>query len=144
MPRRASSSTPAARRWASTRAIGSFAAHSSRSSGSTYRVGSSDVVCGPIRYVTASMKVGPPPVRARSSAPRVAAMTASTSLPSTRMLGMPNPAARSASGRIACSDTGSEIANWLFWQKKTTGARKVAAKTIASFTSPWLVAPSPK
>jgi hypothetical protein len=57
---------------------------------------------------------------------------------------MPNPGARSAIGRLACSPTGSEIAHWLFWQKKTTGAAKDAAKTSASLTSPSLVAPSPK
>ena len=39
---------------------------------------------------------------------------------------------------------GSEIAHWLFWQKNTTGALNDAAKTKASLTSPWLVAPSPK
>jgi hypothetical protein len=37
-----------------------------------------------------------------------------------------------------------EIAHWLFWQKKTTGAFEVAAQTSASLVSPWLVAPSPK
>jgi hypothetical protein len=30
-------------------------------------------------------------------------------------------------GRVACSPTGSEIAHWLFWQKKTTGTWKLAA-----------------
>ena len=72
------------------------------------------------------------------------AITASTSLPSTRTLGMPKPGARSAIGRCACSATGSEIAHWLFWQKKITGAAYVAAKISASLTSPSLVAPSPK
>ena len=48
-------------------------------------------------------------------------MTARTSLPSTRMLGMPKPEARSASWMWDCSRTGSEMAQWLFWQKKTTG-----------------------
>ena len=32
----------------------------------------------------------------------------------------------------------------MFWQKNSTGTRKEEAKTIASFTSPWLIAPSPK
>jgi hypothetical protein len=32
----------------------------------------------------------------------------------------------------------------LFWQKNTTGALKTDAQINASFTSPWLVAPSPK
>ena len=67
------------------------------------------------------MKVGPLPVRARSRAMRVAAMTASTSLPSTRRLGMPKPGARLAMSACACTPTGSEMAHWLFWQKKTTG-----------------------
>ena len=40
--------------------------------------------------------------------------------------------------------TGSEMAHWLFWQKKTTGTTKLAAKPSASATSPSLVAPSPK
>jgi hypothetical protein len=35
-----------------------------------------------------------------------------------------------------CRLTGSEIAHWLFWQKNTTGAQKMAAKTNASETSP--------
>ena len=45
--------------------------------------------------------------------------------------------------RVCCS-IGSEIAHWLFWQKKTTGALNTLAQTNASLTSPWLVAPSPK
>ena len=40
--------------------------------------------------------------------------------------------------------SGSEIAYWLFWQKKTIGALKTPDQTNASLTSPWLVAPSPK
>ena len=32
--------------------------------------------------------------------------------------------------------TGSLMAHWLFWQKKTTGAPNLAAKTRASITSP--------
>ena len=36
------------------------------------------------------------------------------------------------------------MAHWLFWQKNTTGALNDAAKMNASFTSPWLDAPSPK
>ncbi|GAB7302671.1 hypothetical protein MAFF212519_05220 [Clavibacter michiganensis] len=42
-----------------------------------------------------------------------------------------------------CVLTGTEIAQWLFWRKKTCGVWKLAAKTNASLTSPWLVAPSP-
>ncbi len=33
---------------------------------------------------------------------------------------------------MVCSDRGYEIANWLFWQKKTVGVLKTAAKFIAS------------
>ena len=36
------------------------------------------------------------------------------------------------------------MANWLFWQKKTTGAWNTEAQEKASLTIPWLVAPSPK
>ncbi len=43
-----------------------------------------------------------------------------------------------------CRSSGSEIAHWLFWQKNTTGALNTEAQTNASFTSPWLMAPSPK
>ena len=88
-----------------------------------------------MRYVTASMNVGPPPLRARSSATRVAAMTASTSLPSTRMLGMPKPVGRSASWTWDCTRTGSEMAQWLFWQKNTTGAWKLAAHAPGRFAA---------
>ena len=72
------------------------------------------------------------------------AVTASTSLPSTCTAGMPKPAGRSTSGTRVCTATGSEIAYWLFWQKNTTGAWNVDAKTKASPTSPSLIAPSPK
>jgi hypothetical protein len=43
-----------------------------------------------------------------------------------------------------CRSSGTEIAHWLFWQKNTTGAFMTLAQMNASFTSPWLVAPSPK
>jgi hypothetical protein len=36
------------------------------------------------------------------------------------------------------------MAQWLLVQKNTTGTWKLAAKTMASLTSPSLVAPSPK
>ena len=90
------------------------------------------------------MNVGPPPERARSSASAVTAYVARTSLPSTRTLGMPKPGPRSASGTRDCLLVGSEMAHWLFWQKKTTGALFTAANTSASFTSPCEVDPSPK
>ncbi|CAB5017895.1 unannotated protein [freshwater metagenome] len=47
-------------------------------------------------------------------------------------------------GTTAWRFTGSEIAHWLFWQKNTTGASNTEANTMASCTSPSLVAPSPK
>jgi len=80
------------------------------------------VVCAPIRYVYASTNVGPPPDRARSVAARVTARVASTSLPSTLTPGIPNPEDRLNSGTRVWRVLGSEIAHWLFWQKKTTGA----------------------
>ncbi|MDQ1173674.1 hypothetical protein QE430_001981 [Microbacterium testaceum] len=57
---------------------------------------------------------------------------------------MPNPGARPAMGYLACTVTGSEMAHWLFEHTNTTGAPYDEANTIASLTSPWLVAPSPK
>jgi len=36
------------------------------------------------------------------------------------------------------------MAHWLFWLNNTTGALKTDAQINASFTSPWLVTPSPK
>ena len=36
------------------------------------------------------------------------------------------------------------MAYWLFWQKNTTGAWNTEDQMNDSFTSPWLVAPSPK
>ena len=65
-------------------------------------------------------------------------------MPSTRTPGKPKPAARWNSGIRDWRSSGTLIAYWLFWQKKTTGAEKLAAKIIASLTSPWLVAPSPR
>ncbi len=74
----------------------------------------------------------------------VTARQASTSLPSTRRPGKPNPLARWYSGMRLCRSSGSEMAHWLFWQKNTTGALNTDAQMNASLTSPWLVAPSPK
>src|SRR3954471_23053903 len=42
-----------------------------------------------------------------------------------------------------CFAVGTLIAQWLFWQTKTTGALKTPAKFIATWKSPSLVAPSP-
>ena len=64
----------------------------SASSSLRYRVVSSAVVCASRRYVTASISVGPSPRRARSTAVFTAPYTEMTSLPSTRMPGMPTPA----------------------------------------------------
>src|SRR5438445_58982 len=66
-----------------------------------YRVGSSLVECAPIRYVTASTKVGPPPARARSSASFITAYTARRSFPSTRTPRTPYARAFTASVREA-------------------------------------------
>jgi len=71
------------------RSMGSRRRQSSTVSRARYRLGSSAELCGPMRYVTASMSVGPVPARARSTAWRVAAYTANTSLPSTSTPGMP-------------------------------------------------------
>src|SRR5580765_5295821 len=110
-----------------------------------YAFGSSAVACGAARYVTASMNVGPPPERARSTASHVASYTASTSPPSTRTPGIPYPAALSAnvSARV-CADSGVEIAHWLLLQKRMSGAPVTAAKLAPSWKAPSDVAPSPK
>src|SRR5207244_11559699 len=126
------------------RSSGSRAFHRSTSSLDRYRVASSAVECGPIRYVTASIRVGTPSSRARAAASRVAWYTASTSLPSTCTPGKPYASAFRQIGATVCADTGTEIAHWLFWQKKITGAWKTAAKLQPSWKSPSEVAPSPK
>ncbi|MEG8034108.1 hypothetical protein QP157_01895 [Sphingomonas sp. LR61] len=90
------------------------------------------------------MKAGPWPLRAWSVATTDAVYDARMSLPSISTLGIPKPRGRSTSGVGDCTDTGTEIAQWLFCRKKTTGAFVDAENTYASFTSPWLVAPSPK
>ena len=57
---------------------------------------------------------------------------------------MPYPIALWASdGAAVWRDSGTEIANSLFCTKNTTGRWKTAAKFIASWKSPSLVAPSP-
>jgi hypothetical protein len=58
--------------------------------------------------------------------------------------GNPKPSARWNIGAPDCRLVLWEIAHWLFWQKKTTGAPNTDAQENASFTSPWDVAPSPK
>ena len=50
-------------------------------------------------------------------------------MPSTRTPGKPKPRARWYSGVRVCFSLGSEMAHWLFWQKKTTGALLTPAKT---------------
>jgi len=75
-----------------------------------------------MRYVRDSMKVGPPPRRARSTASFVARYTATASLPSTRIPGKPYARALIAIVSDAvCRFAGTEIAHWLFWQTITTG-----------------------
>ena len=54
------------------------------------------------------------------------------------MPGKPKPWARWYSGARVCCSLGSEMAHWLFWQKKTTGLLLTPAKTSASLMSPWL------
>ena len=68
----------------------------------------------PIATRFAPISVGPSPARARSTAWRVTAYTASTSLPSTRTPGMPYPDARAAIGAANCRFDGTEIAHPLF------------------------------
>ena len=97
-----------------------------------------------MRYVTASMNVGPPPERARSSAACMALETARRSLPSTRRPGTPYARAFTANVRDAvCRSAGTLIDQWLFWQTSTQGTFHTPAKFIAAWKSAWLVAPSP-
>src|SRR5712692_2963387 len=65
--------SPLSSRYFRIRSIGSRFAHASTSSFERYRVGSSLEECGPMRYVTASIIVGPPPLRALSAAAFVTA-----------------------------------------------------------------------
>src|SRR6266516_3188184 len=69
-----------------------------------------------MRYVSASMRVGPPPARALSA----------------------------AAFDAVCRAIGTEIAHWLFLQKKIVGVLNTPAKFIPLWKSPSLVAPSPK
>src|SRR3989475_264829 len=93
----ASDQRPFTSRYFRIRSIGSRFCHASSSSFERYRVGSSLDECGPIRYVTASIIVGPPPARALSTAAFVAAYTASRSFPSTRTPSNPYASAFCAS-----------------------------------------------
>ena len=43
-----------------------------------------------------------------------------------------------------CLDLGTDMAHWLFWQRKTTGTCQTPAKFSASWKSPSEVAPSPQ
>ena len=90
------------------------------------------------------MSVGPSPRLARSAAAEVAAKTASGSSPSTRTPGKPKASPRRQISPADWRSAGTEIAQPLFWQKKTTGARNTPAKLNASDASPSEVAPSPK
>ena len=69
-------------------ATGSRRSHSSSISGGTYVIWSCSA-CPRMRMVTDSMRVGPPPLRARRTASRVTSYTAARSVPSTRTPGMP-------------------------------------------------------
>src|SRR6266851_3644263 len=97
-----------------------------------------------MRYVVASTRLGPPPLRALSTAERVAAYTAITSLPSTSTPSKPYPAARSAKLRVAvCTRRDVEIAHWLLDRKKTIGAFVTPARLRPSWKSPSDEPPSP-
>ncbi len=83
------------------RAIGSrafqpFISSSVRGSGRFARM-----LCWPQRQVSASIRLGPSPARARATASPTASCTASTSLPSIRDPGMPYAAARAATDSTA-------------------------------------------
>src|SRR6266508_627429 len=98
-----------------------------------------------MRYVSASMRVGPPAARALSAAAFVAAYTARRSFPSTRTPSKPYAWAFCASVFDAVwRAEGTEIAHWLFLQKKIVGVLNTPAKFIPLWKSPSLVAPSPK
>jgi hypothetical protein len=77
-----------------------------------------------------SMKNGPPPARAASTAPQVAVYTASTSEPSTTCVEMPYARGTSDSALALCSDVGeprplrSSGETLLFSMKNTTGTRQ--------------------
>ncbi len=90
------------------------------------------------------MRPGPPPLRALSTAERVAAYTAITSLPSTSTPSKPYPAARRAKLRVAvCTRRDVEIAHWLLDRKKTIGAFVTPARLRPSWKSPSDEPPSP-
>src|SRR5207249_5461704 len=130
---------PFSSRYFRIRSIGSRFCHASSSSFERYRVGSSLDECGPIRYVTASIMVGPPPVRALSAAAFVAAYTARRSFPSTRTPSKPYAWAFCAIVFDAvCRAIGTEIAHWLFLQKKIVGVLNTPAKFIPPWKSPSL------
>jgi hypothetical protein len=61
-----------------------------------------------------SINVGPLPARARSTASRVTAYTASTSFPSTRTPGNPYPSARRQISPAVCEAVGTLMAHPLF------------------------------
>src|SRR5579864_4133149 len=97
-----------------------------------------------MRYVVASTRLGPPPLRAFSTAARVAPYTAITSLPSTSTPSKPYPAARRAKLFVAdCTRRDVEIAHWLLERKKTIGALVTPARFRPSWKSPSDEPPSP-
>src|SRR5512132_4022154 len=99
----------------------------------------------PQRYVTASIRVGPSPARARATAVFVASYTASASLPSTRTPGIAYAAARPAIDSPAMVRLEEvDSAYWLFSHMKMMGSFQTAARLSDSWTTPWLEAPSPK
>src|SRR5690606_14393151 len=97
------------------RSMGSPNGKRAQSSAGRYLEGSSDVECGPARYETHSIRVGPRLLRARSTAHLDTACTARKSLPSTLSEAMPLPTPRAA--KVLLSPPANawklEIAHWL-------------------------------
>src|SRR3546814_8600585 len=108
-----------------------------QSSPGRYLEGSSEVECGPARYVTHSISVGPRLRRARSAAHCDAAYTARKSLPSTRSDAIPQPTPRPAN--VAPSPPASAwkvaLAHWLLTTFRLTGARSTCANGSAVRTA---------
>src|ERR1700712_3858569 len=141
----ASDQQPSLTRCCFRRAMGSPSGKRAASSAGRYLLGSSDVECGPARYVTHSTSVGPRFRRARSAAHFEAAYTARKSLPSTRSDAMPEPTPRAA--KVVCSPPAMawnvEIAHWLLTTFRITGALYTCANVSAVLKSDSAVAPSP-
>ena len=111
-----------------------------------YAFGSSAVACGPARYETASMNVGPSP------APRALDRLARRLVDGEHVACRPREAGHAVAGGLvgerlvppSARSSGVEIAHWLLLQKRISGARITAAKFAPSWNAPSEVAPSPK